>query len=376
MTAVTEREAYVALNAMNGVGPVTARALREAFGSLAAALEAGREALLAVPGVGPETARRIREGARALELGGELAAAGEAGARLVTPLDGEYPEPLSRIYDPPLALYVRGTLEKRDRHAIAVVGSRRTTLYGMETAERLAYQLASAGFTVVSGLARGIDTAAHRGALKAKGRTIGVLGGGLAEFYPPENRELADRMAESGAVLSEFPMQRVPDKTTFPMRNRIVSGLSMGVLVVEAGLQSGAIITAHEALEQGRAVFAVPGRIDSAASKGCHQLIKAGARLVESVDDVLEEFGDLFRERPGAGETPGAAAAAAPRPAPSLSGDEEALMVRIREEERIDIDTLTRAAGLPSARVSVALIGLEMKRLVRMRPGRIVEIVA
>ena len=201
--------------------------------------------------------------------------AARLGARLVTPVDAEYPKRLLQIYDPPLALYVQGEIQSRDERGVAIVGSRRTTHYGREVAERLAMQLAQDGVTVLSGLARGIDTAAHSGALKGKGRTLAVLGGGLDCLFPPENAELAAAIARQGAVVTEYPIGREPDKTTFPVRNRIVSGISMGVVVVEADVTSGAMITARQALEQGRTVFAVPGRVDSFGSRGPHQLIKA-----------------------------------------------------------------------------------------------------
>jgi len=228
----------------------------------------------------------------------------------------------------------------------------------------------------VSGLARGIDTAAHRGALKGGGRTLAVLGGGIDCLYPPENAELARQIAGQGAVISEFPLGREPDKTTFPIRNRIVSGLSMGVLVVEAGLTSGAVITANQALDQGRSVFAVPGRIDSPASQGCHRLIKQGARLVEGVEDVLEEFSFLLPKDGRAREPQADSRTGDGRgPMPNLSDDEACLVRVLQEEEKLDIDSLTRLSGLKPAGVSAALIGLEMKRIVRMLPGRLVEFV-
>ena len=367
---MNERDAYIALNMIQGIGPISVRAMVQALGSAAAIFEADRDQLLAVAGIGPELSKKIVAQRRSVAWEAELAAVEKLGAAVLTPVDDAYPKPLREIHDPPLALYVWGRLEERDRHAVAVVGSRRMTLYGQQTSERLAYQLAQAGFTVVSGLARGIDTAAHRGALKAKGRTLAVLGGALDRIYPEENTDLAKAIAESGAVLSEFPLGRDPDKTTFPMRNRIISGLSLGVLVVEAGVDSGAMITAREAADQGRTVFAIPGRIDSAGSKGCHRLIRDGARLVETVDDILEEFEMLIpRERSAAGaETP------ASRPAPTLSADEACLVELLRQEERMDMDALTRRSGLSPAAVSVAAIGLEMKRVARMMPGRILEL--
>ena len=353
------RTAYIALNLMEEIGPVGVRALSIALGSPEAIFEAAPDDLARAEGVGPAQIKALLRQRGRVDPARELERARRAGADIVTPADAAYPRPLLGLHDPPLALYVKGTLAPEDKRALAVVGSRHTTVYGRETAERLAFHLAKAGFTVVSGLARGIDTAAHRGALQGGGRTLAVLGGALDCLYPPENAELAEQAAGRGAVLSEFPMGRQPDRTTFPMRNRIVSGLSMGVLVVEAGLNSGALITAGDALEQGRTVFAVPGRVDSPASRGAHRLIRDGARLVESVDDILEEFEFLIP--PGAGH--GAPAR------PPLSPDEQAVVDALAEEER-DLDALTRAVGLPAAAVSALVLGLEMKRVVRMLPGR------
>jgi DNA processing protein len=297
----------------------------------------------------------------------EVRRAEEQGVRILTVLDSEYPAVLKEIHSPPLALYVRGALESRDRHAVAVVGTRHPTHYGMETAGKLAFLLAQAGYTVVSGLALGIDTAAHEGALKAKGRTLAVIGGGMEKLYPPSNAKLADAIAGSGAVLSEYPMARSPDKTTFPVRNRIVSGLSLGVLVIEAGRTSGALQTANQALEQGRAVFAVPGRIDSPASWGTHELIKNGARLVTGLEDILSEFEDLVARPVGR-------VAATARPAARVEGLEASILDLLCKGET-DVDSLIRSSGAGAADVNSTLICLEMKKLVRMLPGRVVTAV-
>ncbi len=367
---MTERAAYILFNMMEGIGPVRIRSLIEALGSIEAILEADEAALQRGHRVGPELVRSIVAQRNALDPIAEQEKAERCGARIVTPIDTDYPDPLRTIYDPPLALYVRGTLTPKDRHAIALIGSRRTTHYGRSVADRLAYQLGKVGYVVVSGLARGIDTAAHQGALKAGGRTLAVLGGALDRFYPPENRPLADAIAEQGAILSEFPFGREPDRTTFPMRNRIVSGLSMGVCVVEAGFKSGALHTVDDALEQGRAVFAVPGRIDSSASRGAHQLLKNGARLVEDVDDILKEFEFLVPSDKQRAEPHLTA-----RPEVQLSAEEQAIVKALWPGEQ-DVDALARLAELPSARISALLIGLEMKKVVRMLPGRVVELIA
>ena len=362
---MTEREAYIALNMMENVGPVTVRSMAGVLGSVPAILEAEEEALIGAPGIGRGIAQSILDQRGRTDVATELERAESAGAHVITPADAEYPAPLKEIHDPPLALYVRGALENRDRHSIAVVGTRRPTHYGRRSAELLAGQLARAGMTVTSGLALGIDTAAHQGALRAQGRTVAVLGGALDCLYPPSNAGLAGDIAERGAVLSEFPFGRRPDKTTFPMRNRIVSGLSLGVLVVEADRRSGAMITAREALEQGRSVLAVPGRIDSPSSRGCHALIRDGARLVSSVDDVLAEFEFLFTGCPGT-------EAEKPRVTADLSDEERAILDCLEEGEQ-QVDGLIRDSGLAPGRVSALLIGLEMKKMVRMLPGRSVE---
>jgi DNA processing protein len=359
-----ERSAYVALNMMEKVGPMSVRSLKEALGSAAAIFTAGRDDLLR--GVGRDVADTIVKNRDRVDWQGELAKAESLGMRIVTAIDEEYPKPLLEIHDPPLALTVWGSLQSKDRQSIAVVGTRHPTHYGREVAERMGYQLAQAGFGVVSGLALGIDTLAHEGALKAKGRTLAVIGGGLDAIYPPSNRELARRISEQGAVLSEYAFGRQPDKTTFPVRNRIVSGLSMGVLVVEAGRQSGALITARQAAEQGRPVFAVPGRIDSPGSQGCHDLIKQGARLTEGIDDVLQEFEFLIpaRAMPASGKA---------GVKPELNEEEEKIVACLQDGET-DVDSLIRTCGLNAATVSALLLGLEMKRLIRMLPGRIVAL--
>ncbi len=365
---MTEREAYILLNMMEGIGPVRVRSLIESLGSVTDILTADFDALRRGKAVGPELARSIITQRERLDPEAEIRTAEANGARVITPLDETYPEPLRTIYDPPLALYVWGTLDSRDKHGIALIGSRRTTHYGRQMADRLAYQLARTGFTVVSGLARGIDTAAHEGALKGGGRTLSVLGGALDKLYPAENKVLAERIAEQGAVLSEFPFGREPDRTTFPMRNRIVSGLSMGVVVVEAGFKSGALHTTDAALEQGRTVFAVPGRVDSPSARGAHQLIKNGAKLVEDVDDILQEFEFLVPP-----EKRKAQPHLEARPEVQLSEEEQSIVKALWQGEQ-DVDTLARATELNSARVSSLLIGLEMKRVIRMLPGRLVEL--
>lgn len=362
------REAYIALNMMDNIGPVRVRAMVSALGTVEAIFTADRDELMRAEGVGIEVAKGIVEQRSKIDPARELKKAESLGFRIVTQADPEYPEPLKTLHGPPLALYVWGTLDVKDRHAVAIVGTRHATHYGLTVADRLGYQLVRVGYTVVSGLARGIDTAAHKGALKGEGRTLAVIGSGLDNIYPPENAELAQKISERGAVISEFPLGRQPDRTTFPYRNRVVSGLSMGVVVVEAGANSGALNTTDHALEQGRSVFAVPGRIDTPGAKGSHKLIKNGARLVEDVDDILQEFEFLIPP-----EKKKQAAALDERPEVQLSGDEQAV-VRALWEGSLDVDSLTRKAALKMATMNSLLIGLEMKRVVRMLPGRMVEL--
>lgn len=362
------RYAYIALNMVDGIGPVKVRAMIDALGAPEAILQATAADLMRVPGIGAQLAARIEAIEQTLDIAEEIKQAGRIGVRIVTFIDDDYPEPLKQIYDPPLALYLRGTFAASDRHAVAVVGSRRTTHYGRTVADRLSYQLAKVGMTVVSGLARGVDTAAHEGALKGGGRTGAVLGAAIDRLYPPENQELADRVAAQGFVVSEFPLGTEPGKTTFPMRNRIVSGLCMGVVVVEAGRGSGALITANQAMEQGRSVFAVPGRIDSPSSKGCHQLIQQGARLVDDIDDILEEFSYLIPP-----ETKKRVESLDDGPTVSLTGVEQAIVRELWAGPK-DIDALTRTIGLSVAEISTHAMALEMKRVARMRPGRMLEL--
>ena len=363
---MTSREAYITLNRIEGIGPVRVRALVEALGSPEAVLAAPAAALAAVRGIGPKVAENVVQQRDGLDAGREEQAAAKLGARLVTPEDAEYPAPLKTIYDPPLCLYVRGTLEKKDDQALAVVGTRRASHYGAAQADRLAYQAAKAGFTIVSGLARGIDTVAHRAALKAGGRTLAVLGGALDCLYPPENRDLADQIAENGALISEFPLGREPDRTTFPYRNRVVSGLSKGVLVVEAGVDSGAMNTAEQALEQGRSVLAVPGRVDLEGARGPHRLIQNGARLVQDLEDILREFEFLF---PPA-EQARLKSQQDARQRLTLAPAEEAVVRALWTEPELDVDVLIRKTGLSPAQLMTLSMQLEMKRVIRRLPGR------
>src|SRR6516165_11330192 len=341
------------------LGPVNVRRLLQAFGSPERVLTASRGELNAINGLTQEIVDAIGVWESLVDLQRELYQIEEFGAAVLTLDDQEYPTQLREIHDPPTALYVWGKLEARDRHAIGVVGSRRTSHYGLECAKKLSYQIAHAGLTVVSGLARGIDTAAHQGALAAKGRTIAVLGAGLNHLYPAENQALAEKIAMSGALVTEFPMDTTPDRQTFPMRNRIISGWGFGLLVVEAGLNSGALISATQAAEQGRNLYAVPGPINRHPAQETNRLIQQGAKLVMSVEDILEDVQMLFPASPGLPQS---------RP-PDLDGDLLLVYEAIAAQET-PIDEIIRRSRLGAGVATAALLQLEMLRLVKQLPGK------
>jgi DNA processing protein len=360
------REAFVALSMVEHVGPVRVRQLLQHFGDSVSILKASKQQLLRVHGIGEDTAEAIASWEKNVDLANELKRVEEFHCHIVTQQDEEYPELLRQIYDPPIVLYVKGALTNKDKNGVAIVGSRQTTHYGIEVARKLAYQLAYIGVTVVSGGARGIDTAAHQGALSGKGRTICVLGTGINIVFPPENAELFERIAASGAVVTQYPFNRKADKQSFAIRNRIVAGMTLGTVVVEANLTSGALITANFATEYGRQIFAVPGRIDSPRSKGCHDLIKKGAKLCEGAEDILSEFEYLFptsNRPPSVSET-------GILPTLELSENEQKVY-DVLDGDPTPIDDVIRRSGLPSSAVSVALLSLEMKRAVRQIPGKL-----
>jgi len=360
---MTPTEACIALNMLPTMGPVRLRKLLEVFASPDRILSARRDALRAVEGIGPDVADQIVNWENIVDLPAELERIRQFGANIITAESPMYPRQLREIHAPPIVLYVWGELIERDQHAIAVIGSRRTTHYGMESAKKLSYQLAYAGLTVISGLARGIDTAAHQGALAAKGRTIAVIGSGLSKLYPPENAALAEKIRSgNGAVVSEFSMEIEPDRQTFPMRNRIISGWSHGILVVEAGLNSGALITVSQALEQGRSVYAVPGQINAPSAQGSNRLIQQGAKLVMDANDLLDDLQILLPETKPSPE-------AAVRALPLLTADERRVYDAIETTET-SIDAIATKSELPSGTVSSVLLRLELKRLVKQLPGK------
>ena len=374
---MTEREALIAFNRVQGLGPVTARQIIEALGSLVAVFETSAERLMEIPGIGSERALLLTRELKEVSAEEELERASKTGVKIITWDDEGYPALLKEIADPPLVLYVAGEVAALDTPGIAIVGTRHPTMYGRETAQRFAYQLAGAGYTITSGLAEGVDSEAHAGALKAKGRTIAVLGGALDCLYPKSNTTLAREIAtQGGAVVSEYPFGRQPDRQTFPMRNRIVSGLSKGVLVVEAPVNSGTLITARQGMEQNRSVMVIPGRIDSKASQGCHALLKQGACLVTSPEEVIEEVQDLFigksaRISSELAQPLKKVALKEERPAPVLVAEERSVMANIEDEGTL-IDVIIRQSGLPAGRVNALLVSLQIKRLVKLMPGGVV----
>jgi len=357
---MNHREACIALNMVPQMGPVKMRRLLEAFGSAERILAARPAQLTQVNGIGEDLAKNIADWENHADPAAEEKKARDLGAHVITAEDEEYPSALREIHDPPIVLYVRGAITARDNHAVAVVGSRKASHYATECAKKLSFQTAYAGLTVVSGLARGIDTAAHQGALAAKGRTIAVIGAGLAHLYPPENAELAERIASNGAVVSEFPIETKPDRQTFPIRNRIVTGMSFGVLVVEAGANSGALISANMAAEQGRTLYAVPGRIDQPTCLGSNRLIQQGAKLVVSAEDILDDLPVMFKDRP---QLPAAVAPV------DLTAEQQKILAAIGAEET-SLESVITTSGLTAAVVSSTLLALEIRRLVKQLPGK------
>ncbi len=360
----------------DGVGPVSFAKILKRFGSVDAALGASVIGLTKVEGIGYKTAERIAATRETFDAKAELERAQKLGVWIVHLEDQRYPTMLKQIYDPPPVLYVKGTLGSADTLAVAIVGSRRCSIYGQEQASRLAHLLAASGFTIVSGLARGIDTAAHQGALAAEGRTVAVQGCGLANVFPPENVKLFELIGQSGACISELPLRYEPLRENFPPRNRIIAGLSLGTIVIEAGLRSGALITAHTALESNREVMAVPGKVDSPLSKGSHQLIKQGAKLVESVEDVMEALGyvgDQLKEHTALATQEAAKKAETPLFEASRVNlkDRERQVYEILGAEPLHSDQIITETRLPAGQVNASLVSLRLKGLIRHLPGNL-----
>ena len=358
---MTRLEALVGLNLVLDIGSIRLGRLLEFFGTPENILKASRQSLTQVFGIGDVIAGKIAS-IKAEDIEREIILAKKLGLRIMTGDDADYPKNLKEITGPPIVLYIKGEVKEEDAFGIGIVGSRRASYYGLSCAEKFASELSRRGVTVISGMARGVDTSAHRGALKAGGRTIAVIGSGFNDIYPKENRKLADEIASSGAVVSEFPVNTAPLKQNFPRRNRLISGLSRGVLVAEAARNSGALITADFALEQGREVFALPGKIDSATSSGTNGLIKQGAKLVSCVDDLLEEFYPVSSTGRSGIRVPFVGD-------PELEGEEAAVYSQVCGDS-VQLDDLAGKTNLDIPRISVILLGLQLKGLVKQLPGK------
>ena len=353
---------WLALNFVPGVGAIFIKRLLDRFQTPEAVFQASMKELLEVEGLGVKVASEIRKGPSEQAVKNELSSLEKSGGRIITLEDEAYPPRLRDIYDPPALLYLKGELKKEDELAISIVGSRKTTPYGRWITEKISQTLVRYGVTIVSGMARGVDSVAHWGAISGGGRTLAVLGCGVDVVYPPENRNLFSKIIEQGAVLSEFPMGSPPEGGHFPKRNRIISGLSMGVVVVEAGPDSGSLITANFALEQGREVFAIPGNVGAGGSRGTNRLIKDGAKLVESSEDILEEILPQWkREKERIEEVK-------PR-GPELS-EEEKILYEMLGETPLHIDAMIRESKFEPGKVSSLLLNLELKGLISQWPGK------
>jgi len=361
-------KSWIKLNMISGIGPLRFATLLKHFGSPEGILSAKISTLSQVKGIGPQIAQRIVEEKDKVKVDIELEKIEKEGVKILTLDSEEYPINLKSIYDPPPILYIKGKIEPRDRLAIAMVGSRSATSYGKAVASRLAGELVQAGFTVISGLARGIDVASHCGAINAKGRTIAVLGCGIDVIYPRENKKLFNEIIEHGAIITEFPFGTPPEKFNFPQRNRIISGLALGTVIVEAHMQSGALITANCALEQNREVFAVPGQVESRLSKGTHYLIKQGAKLTETVQDIIEElelFSDAIKKSLSKSE-----AKVKKNNEIMLSKDEEKIYQLLSSSEPQHIDTISYLSQMTASQVAAILIQLEIKGVIKQLIGK------
>jgi len=353
---VSERKYWVGFNIVPGIGPAKVRALLDHFGDLETAWHAEARDLQAA-GLDRRALENLLNVRATLDLDAEMEKIAQAGAQVLTWDDPEYPPLLRKTYSPPPVLYVKGELRPEDEWAVAVVGTRRATVYGKEVTRKIAGELARSGLTIVSGLARGIDAQAHRAALEAGGRTIAVLGCGIDIIYPAEHRRLAQEITEHGALVSEYALGTPPEGSNFPPRNRIISGLSLGVVITEAGVGSGALITADFALEQGREVFAVPGSIFSPRSQGTNRLIQQGAKLVLTVEDILEELNLTMISQHVE------ARAILPE------NETEAALLQYLSSEPTHVDELGRQSGLPIAQVNSTLALMELKGMVRQVGG-------
>lgn len=350
---------WIALSMSPDIGPVGSRKLLSVLRTPENIFNSDIDTLISVDGIGRTRAKSIKEFSLWDDIEKQIKAMGEKGIRAVSFDESSYPEMLRETEDAPVVIYVKGDIQPQDRYAIAIVGSRKPSHYGTSVAENISEELASMGFTIVSGMARGIDSLSHNGALRAGGRTMAVLGSGIDVPYPPENKMLMDKIAECGCVISEFPPGTAPDKENFPRRNRLISGLSLGVLVVEATSDSGSLITAGYALEQSREVFAVPGSVTSPLSRGTNELIRRGAVLTRRAEDVVEELAPVLKgfirskDREKIEVT-----------------DEEKELCNLLSGEPKQVDIISRESGLPSSRILGILLGLELKGAVKQTTGK------
>ncbi|MEW6213939.1 MAG: DNA-processing protein DprA, partial [Nitrospirota bacterium] len=350
---------WIALSMLPDIGPVVSRKLLSVFVTPERIFDAEINDLLSVEGIGTSRAKNIKEFSFWKDVEKQIKALEKKGIRAVSLDEPLYPEMLREIEDAPVVIYIKGDIKPQDRYAIAIVGSRKPTSYGISIAENISEELASMGFTIVSGMARGIDAISHKGALRAGGRTIAVLGSGLDVPYPPENRDLMDKIASSGCVMSEFPPGTSPDKENFPRRNRLISGLSLGVLVIEATSDSGSLITAGYSIEQNREVFAVPGNINSSTSEGTNELIRRGAILSRNAKDIVEELAPVLKGFIRSKEK-----------SKIEVTDEEKGLCNLLSGEPKHIDIISRESGLPASKVLGILLGLELKGAVRQTTGK------
>ncbi len=353
----------LSLQTVSGVGPRRIKSLISHFGSAEAVLKADISDLCRVKNIDEKTAWKIKKETDPQYAEKQIALAEKYGVKIISYWDEGYPESLRKIYDPPVILYLKGNLNKKDNNSIAVVGTRSPTNYGRMVTEQICEGLVNHNITVVSGMARGIDSIAHQASLQNGGRTIAVLGSGIDIIYPPENRNLYLKIADSGCVISEFAISSQPEPAHFPRRNRIISGLALGTLVVEAGEKSGALITAYNALEQGREVFAIPGRINSTKSRGTHRLIKEGARLVERVEDIFSEIPE-WRSKAGNLKSQ-------IDPEKVLNPLEKRIWEILSSDEPKHIDIIAREAGINTSEASSLLLSMELKNCVKQFAGMI-----
>jgi len=366
---MTRLEALVGLNLIGEIGSIRLKRLLDFFINPQDILEAPFEKLMKISGIKEKIAQRIKSLDKK-EIEKEFIFAKKHNIKIITYEDLDYPENLKNIPDPPIVLYVKGTLKPEDNLSIAIVGSRHASFYGLSSSENFAFKLAEKGFTIVSGMARGIDTFAHRGALKANGRTIAVMGSGFLNIYPEENKELVEEIAKNGAVISEFPFETKPLRQNFPQRNRVISGLSLGVLVIEAARNSGALITADFALEQAREVFALPGKIDTENSFGTHQLIKQGAKLVTSIDDILEELNlsTFFSQK---NDKVDSQKDQKELIQPNLNLESQELsLYNLISDKPLMLDDIAEKTQMDIMQLSNLLLKLQMKKLILQLPGK------